>query len=551
MKQGKNHVSWNENPPDTASIKDSLEKEDETDSDEIGSPPRITKTTKVVTNSAEYEEMKKRLDVLKEEERDVDRYLDYLKQQAAVFNGSQPPTAENAPYLPPGFGNISDEMFVRFEDVTAMPSYSSDTVIGIRAPSGTSLEVPDPDQGMRAGERRFEMYLSSKGAEGEGSSVKGEPINVYLVRPRADQQGKRGGRGDNEGFVQETPPSQREPPHRDEPEDKDPEEPPEEDPTQQTPRAFAPPHPPPNDPQYEMGKPPHEREREWDSGPNRPPYYGSRPYRKDHAPPPGHPGPSGPPGPPGHPGPPGYPDSAWGPPRFGGYGPPPGYYPPPGHRPMPQGGSRPPTDPHKRPSREDHREADTDERVSGSDSEHPRDDGMYASSGAFAPPREGLRQRGPVGPRDTRTVSPFRPRSHHFQPPPQHGHGRSGPGAGEGPPPRDGGSSYPPPPSPVSQQQTLLNMPLQSPNGSFGMPSSYYPSPSGAQGYNSPSVGGPRENIRSGDVAFPMPPLRDGRDDYRGSAARWHQPRQHHMDSPPSSRPEDPPRSHPPPRSRR
>ncbi|KAL3913247.1 MAG: hypothetical protein SGARI_000751 [Bacillariaceae sp.] len=136
----------------------------DSDSDGISSPPKL-KPKKTLKNSAEYEEMKKKLEHLKEEERQVDQYLEYLKEQAAVFNGRQPPSREQLAYLPPGVSNVPEQMYARFDDITNMPSYKSETVIGIRAPTGTSLEVPDPDQGMKPGERRFEMYLSSKGTE--------------------------------------------------------------------------------------------------------------------------------------------------------------------------------------------------------------------------------------------------------------------------------------------------------------------------------------------------------------------------------------------------
>eukprot|EP00980_Cylindrotheca_fusiformis_P029187 scaffold22748_cov182-Cylindrotheca_fusiformis.AAC.1 len=100
VKQGKNHVSWNENPPETAA-QVVAEAEEKAEGDSIGSPPKITKTTSVAT-TAEYEEMRKKLERLKAEERRVDSYLGYLKEQAAVFNGRQPPTREQAAFLPPG-----------------------------------------------------------------------------------------------------------------------------------------------------------------------------------------------------------------------------------------------------------------------------------------------------------------------------------------------------------------------------------------------------------------------------------------------------------------
>jgi hypothetical protein len=214
VKRGKNHVSWNENPPETAveAITQDLEGgKADSDSDGIPSPPKLKPTT-TVKNSSEYEEMKKKLEKLKEEERQVDKYLEYLKEQAAVYNGRQPPSSDQLAYLPPGVPNIPEQMYVTFEDITNMPAFKSETVIGIRAPTGTSLEVPDPDQGMKPGERRFEMYLSSKGTEHPGmhgsSAEKGEPINVYLVQPRADQQNRAAveGRSSGLGHDESTPP---------------------------------------------------------------------------------------------------------------------------------------------------------------------------------------------------------------------------------------------------------------------------------------------------------------------------------------------------------
>jgi hypothetical protein len=469
MKQGKNHVSWNENPPATAAeavAADAKEKSD-SDSEAIGSPPRITKTTSV-TNTAEFEELKSKLERLKEEERTVDRYLEYLKEQAAVYNGQQPPTREQLEALPPGVRDMSENMYVRFKDVTAMSEYKSETVIGIRAPTGTSLEVPDPDQGMKPGQRRFEMYLSSKGTHG-GKNEKGEPINVYLVQPRADQQNKAG-RGRQGGFVQqETPP----PPRGQSAEPTS---------SRQSPSSGSPPSeasgpappgygPPPNrhgDPAY--GMPPPHRGGDWGHGAGRPPYpTQERSYRKEGGPPP----PSN--ATPGH----HQPESGWGaPPPYGGYGPPPGYHP---SRGPPRPGSGRSPDPKMAPS------SDREEMRS----DRPREEGMYPPS-RYPPHAEGGRSRSDRG-------NPFRPRSQHYQT--SHELGRTLSSGGEAH--RESHGAFRPP-SPSAQQQSLLNMPLQSPNQAH-----YFPSPSGGPGFSPP--GGPRTDMRSDDVQFPMPPLpRDG-----------------------------------------
>lgn len=181
QKTSKNHVSWNSTPP--SSFVRRLHDADDDDSDDIGSPPRITKTAAVDAPAQSIDSEKRRNQALRDEEHQLDRFLDYLSNLARSFV---------SPHAPKGKARTrsdSDEsrnlMFVRFADITSLPMYSLDTVIGIRAPSGTSLEVPDPDQGMRPGLRRFEIYLSSKGNQELGHAAEpgsGGPINVYLVR---------------------------------------------------------------------------------------------------------------------------------------------------------------------------------------------------------------------------------------------------------------------------------------------------------------------------------------------------------------------------------
>jgi len=52
--------------------------------------------------------------------------------------------------------------FVSHADVQALDD-GDDTLIAIKAPSGTILEVPDPDEGMEPGIRRYQIYLTSSG----------------------------------------------------------------------------------------------------------------------------------------------------------------------------------------------------------------------------------------------------------------------------------------------------------------------------------------------------------------------------------------------------
>lgn len=72
-----------------------------------------------------------------------------------------------------------NRVFVTHTDLRSIPSLRDDTVIAIRAPSGTTLLVPDPDEGMEFPQRRFQIFLQSPG----------NPIKVYLLHHLDEQTG--------------------------------------------------------------------------------------------------------------------------------------------------------------------------------------------------------------------------------------------------------------------------------------------------------------------------------------------------------------------------
>lgn len=61
--------------------------------------------------------------------------------------------------------------YVTHSDIKSIPELHGDTLIAIKAPPGTELEVPDPDEGMPFGERRYQIFLKSTGG----------PIDCLLV----------------------------------------------------------------------------------------------------------------------------------------------------------------------------------------------------------------------------------------------------------------------------------------------------------------------------------------------------------------------------------
>ncbi|KAB2060028.1 hypothetical protein ES319_A11G349700v1 [Gossypium barbadense] len=62
-------------------------------------------------------------------------------------------------------------LFVTEEDIKGIPCFQNETLIAIKAPHGTTLEVPDPDEDIDYRQRRYRIILRSTMG----------PIDVYLV----------------------------------------------------------------------------------------------------------------------------------------------------------------------------------------------------------------------------------------------------------------------------------------------------------------------------------------------------------------------------------
>ncbi|XP_057505879.1 transcription factor E2FA [Actinidia eriantha] len=62
-------------------------------------------------------------------------------------------------------------LFVTEEDIKGLPCFQNETLIAIKAPHGTTLEVPDPDEAVDHPQRRYRIILRSTMG----------PIDVYLV----------------------------------------------------------------------------------------------------------------------------------------------------------------------------------------------------------------------------------------------------------------------------------------------------------------------------------------------------------------------------------
>ncbi|KAG6415192.1 hypothetical protein SASPL_122597 [Salvia splendens] len=62
-------------------------------------------------------------------------------------------------------------LFVTEDDIKCLPCFKNETLIAIKAPHGTTLEVPDPDEAVDYPQRRYRIVLRSTMG----------PIDVYLV----------------------------------------------------------------------------------------------------------------------------------------------------------------------------------------------------------------------------------------------------------------------------------------------------------------------------------------------------------------------------------
>jgi E2F/DP family winged-helix DNA-binding domain/E2F transcription factor CC-MB domain len=207
QKEGKNRVSWNCDPnvdlsraPDAGP---SLEAE--------GS---ITPIQSGSSLTARLEDYKKHVEAVSNEERGIDEYMDFLKHNSSQFSldknakGKQSKEPLRPNYLPNNVVDAKPYMYVRYSDVSGLPMYNNDTVIGVRVPMRTNLEVPASD----TDNRRFQLFLSSTKGQDEPKDVTGEHIDVHLVRPPLVLPVK----GGTQQLLRETQPffeASHEPPH--------------------------------------------------------------------------------------------------------------------------------------------------------------------------------------------------------------------------------------------------------------------------------------------------------------------------------------------------
>mmetsp|Transcript_38293 Transcript_38293/g.95156 ORF Transcript_38293/g.95156 Transcript_38293/m.95156 type:complete len:336 (-) Transcript_38293:288-1295(-) len=94
--------------------------------------------------------------VMHEQENDLDRHVQNMRQSMQLLLED-----------PAHKGNL----YIAEEDIKNIPCFAEETLVAVRAPHGTTLEVPDPDDGMEYPKKRYQIFLKSTSG----------PVEVFLV----------------------------------------------------------------------------------------------------------------------------------------------------------------------------------------------------------------------------------------------------------------------------------------------------------------------------------------------------------------------------------
>lgn len=96
--------------------------------------------------STDIVSLKAEMQALHEQELGLDAHVKAMRESLRALNEDK----VNKPLL-----------YVTQDDVKSVPTFARDTLVVIKAPFGTTLEVPDPDEGMDYPNRRYQIILKS------------------------------------------------------------------------------------------------------------------------------------------------------------------------------------------------------------------------------------------------------------------------------------------------------------------------------------------------------------------------------------------------------
>jgi hypothetical protein len=162
-KRTKNHIAWVQGPRPGKNDKDgsaagSLPPHD------VGENGLEEVSSNIICRGEETMLMEE-VDSLKSEEEKLDRHIAYMmnlvKSYSKCPRGMKVGNKKGNPW-----------MYIRKDDLTSLKDLNDETVIAVRAPAGTTLDVPDPNDGMTPGSRKYQMYFKSPGGK----------VDVFLIQ---------------------------------------------------------------------------------------------------------------------------------------------------------------------------------------------------------------------------------------------------------------------------------------------------------------------------------------------------------------------------------
>jgi hypothetical protein len=136
--------------------------------------PLVSNCMNVSSEAAAVASLRSEIEEMKAHSNFIDDCIEKLSNSVREFTKCKKETKVTKFTASNGLAEVNDEikdkdsashLFVTKYEIAALQAYHNDTVIAIRAPPGTNLEVPNPDEGMRPGTRRFQIYLTSPGVD--------------------------------------------------------------------------------------------------------------------------------------------------------------------------------------------------------------------------------------------------------------------------------------------------------------------------------------------------------------------------------------------------
>lgn len=198
-KRTKNHIAWIGNKPRAHATTVTITGK-KSPAKSPGSPPQIVRqnggleeVSSNILSRGEEKGLSYDVDNLKREEEELDRYIGYMSSLVKSYWTS--PQGQAAGGGKGSSTGMNPWMYITKDELTSLSSFKEDTVIGIRAPAGTMLDVPDPDEGMRPGTRKFQMFLKSPG----------EKVDVFLVQYGSVQKQLEDGKGETSTAIVPSP----------------------------------------------------------------------------------------------------------------------------------------------------------------------------------------------------------------------------------------------------------------------------------------------------------------------------------------------------------